>query len=159
MEPHDTSLSVPAAEHQGIGFLREELWFAFEIKLCQNNEMKGMLGVVRWDELGYVKWSWNVRRETWLSSPGSESKEFRREQPESRGRWCKRDLRRDGTNLQTLPALPLSHSRHSTEGNSGNNTLHQKHGSYSRENTLCRWTWYHQWVTKYNTKWEQKRRK
>lgn len=74
----------------------------------QRNEMYAGSSVW-WDELGYAKWSWNVRRGTWLSPSGSESKEFRREQPESRGRWCKRDLRRDGPNLQTLPASSLSH--------------------------------------------------
>lgn len=48
-EPHGTRFSSPASEHQPAGFLRGGVLLAFEIKLCQSREMKGMLGGVRWD--------------------------------------------------------------------------------------------------------------
>lgn len=103
--PHGT---YPSIKHQPAGFLRGGLLFAFEIKLCQNKEMKGMLGGVRWDEMGYGKWGWNVRRGTWLSSSGSGSKGFGGKSSRSQeGRRCGKGLRRDGTNLGTLPASVL----------------------------------------------------
>jgi len=44
LEPHGTCCS---SEHQPAGFLLGGILLAFEIKLCQNREMKGMLGGVR----------------------------------------------------------------------------------------------------------------